>query len=89
MDLARAGDLQPAVAEAHVDLGRRFGERKERRAEPHLEIVALEEVAQELGEHALQVGERDAFVDPESFHLVEHRRMRGVAVDADTRGPER
>ena len=80
--LARAGDLEPAVAEAHVDLGRGLGERKERRPEAHLEVVALEEVAQEFGEHALQIGERDVLVDPQAFDLMEHRRMRGVAVDA-------
>ena len=47
-----------------------------------LQVVALEEVAQELGEHALQVGERDVLVDPQALDLVEHRRVRGVAVDA-------
>ena len=83
MHLARAGDLEPAaVAERHVDLGRRLGEREERRPEADLDVVALEEVAQELGEHALQVGERHVVVDPQPLDLVEHRRVRRVAVDA-------
>src|SRR5688572_30661244 len=81
MHLARARDLEPSFAEAHVDLGRRLGEREERRAKPHAEVVALEEAAQEFGEHALQVGERHVLADPQAFDLVEHRRMRRVAVD--------
>ena len=82
MHLARTGDLEPARAEAHVDLGRRLGEREERWAEAHLQVVALEEVAQELGEHALQVRERHVLADPQAFDLVEHRRVRRIAVDA-------
>ena len=45
-------------------------------------VVVLEEAAQELGVHALQVGEADVLVDPQAFDLVEHRRMRGVGIDA-------
>src|SRR6476659_4884521 len=59
MHLAGAGDFEPAaVAEAHVDLGRRLGERKERRPEAQRDVVALEEPAQELVEHRLEIGER-------------------------------
>ena len=82
MHLARARDFEPAGAEAHVDFGGRLGERKKRWPKADREIVALEEVAQKFGEHALQVGERHILVDPQAFDLVEHRRMRGVAVDA-------
>ena len=85
MHLARAGDLQPAAfapVELHVDLGRGLGEREERRPEAHLEVVALEEAAQEIGVHALQVGEADVLVDPQALDLVEHRRVRRVGVDA-------
>src|SRR5690606_16597431 len=51
VDLARPADLEPApcqrtVGEAHVDLRRRLGERKVRRPEAHVEVVALEEAAQ-------------------------------------------
>jgi hypothetical protein len=69
-------------SEAHVDLGRGLGEREERRAEAHLEVVGLEEAAQEIGVHALQVGEADVLVDPQSLDLVEHRRVRRVGVHA-------
>ena len=49
MHLPGARDLQPApVAEAHVDLGGRLGEREERRPEAQRHVVALEESAQEL-----------------------------------------
>ncbi len=87
MHLAGTGDLQPAAAvgtrgEHHVDLGGRFREREERRAESHDQIVAFKEATQEIGVHALQVGKRDVLGDPEPFHLVEHGRVRGVAVDA-------
>src|SRR5262245_9804343 len=62
--LARAGNLQPSTLQRpalklQVDLGRGLGEREERRPEAHLEIVDLEEAAQELGIDALQVGEAD------------------------------
>src|SRR5512139_1097616 len=67
---------------ADVHYGRRFGERKERRPEAHRQIVALEEVAHEVGEHALQVGERHRLVDPQAFDLVEHRRVRHVGIAA-------
>ncbi len=81
--LTGAGDLQPAVvAERHVDLRRRLGEREERRPEAQANVVALEEVAQELGERSLEVGERDVPVDPQALDLMEHRRVRGVAVHA-------
>ena len=85
--LARAGHLEPAAgqrpaAEGDVDLGAGLGEREEARPEAHVEVVGLEELAHEVGEHDLQVLEADVLADPQAFALVEHRRMRGVAVDA-------
>jgi hypothetical protein len=50
--------------------------------EAHVEVVGLEELAHEVGEHDLQVLEADVLADPQAFALVEHRRVRGVAVDA-------
>src|SRR5690606_17492687 len=87
MHLAGAGDLEPAAAigaggEHHVDLGRRLGEREERRAEPHDQVVAFEEAAQEVGVDPFEIGKGDVLGDPEPFDLVEHGRMGGVAVDA-------
>ena len=38
MHLARAGNLHPAIAGAHVDFGGRLGEGKERRAKAHLKV---------------------------------------------------
>ena len=57
-------------------------EREVRRAEAHVEVVALEEGAAELRERALQVGEADALVDQQALDLVEHRRVRLVVVPA-------
>src|SRR5690606_7074659 len=76
MHLARAGYLQPAPAvgagrEHHVDLGRRLGKRKERRAKAHDQVVAFKKAAQEIGVDALQVGKGNVFGDPEPFYLVE------------------
>src|SRR6185503_7329436 len=47
-----------------------------------LELVVLEEAPQELGVDALEIGEADVLVDPQTFDLMEHRRVRGVGVDA-------
>ena len=87
VDHPAAGDLQPAALqgaahEGHVDLGGRLGEREEGRTETHLQVVALEEVAQEIGDHALQVGEAHRLADPQAFDLVEHGRVGGVGIDA-------
>ncbi|ABA47491.1 hypothetical protein BURPS1710b_1895 [Burkholderia pseudomallei 1710b] len=87
MHLAGTGNLEPltgvlAVLEHHVDLGRRLGEREIRRTEAHENVVALEEFLQEIRISALQVREADVLVDPQAFDLVEHRRVRRIAVDA-------
>ncbi len=93
MHLPGARDLEPlalarSAGEHHVDLGRRLGEREVRRPEAHVELVGLEEAAQEVGVDALQVGEADVLVDPQALDLVEHRRVGRVAVDA-VGAPER
>ena len=83
MHLARARDLQPAASPKPMSIsaeGSVNGKNDGRKRTS--QIVALEEAAQEIGEHAFQVGEAHVLVDPQAFDLVEHRRMRGVAVDA-------
>jgi hypothetical protein len=71
-----------AAHEGDVDLGRRLGEREEGRTEAHLQVVGLEEAAQEIGDDALEVGKADRLADPQAFDLVEHRRMGGIGIDA-------
>src|SRR5690606_29306906 len=79
--LADAAALAAADHAADVDLGRRLREREIGRPEPHVQ-VALEEVAQELRQDALEVGEAHALVHQQAFHLVEHRRVGQVRVAA-------
>src|SRR5574340_617927 len=79
---AAATDFQPAAVPAHVHLGRWLGEREERGAETHAQIIALKEALQEILHHALEVGEADLFIDPQALDLVEHRRMSGIGIDA-------
>ena len=86
MHHAAAQHFQPARAAVRllpgdVDFCARLDERKVAGTEAHLEI-ALEERTHELGQRALEVGERGVFVDQQAFDLVEHRRMRLVAVAA-------
>src|SRR5215210_8862447 len=92
-----AADLDPAgvaadgaalaVAEEARDVGldRRLGEGEEVRREADVAILP-EERAHQVGERALQVGQRDSAIDGEALDLVEDRcvrRVRGVApVDA-------
>src|SRR5512135_1109840 len=82
MHHAAAADLEPAAFPAHIHLGRRLGERKERWTEAHLHIFSLEIVLQEIGDHAFEVGEAHALADPQTFHLMEHWRMGCVGIDA-------
>ena len=87
MHLAGAGHFEPAAGqraalELDVDLGARLGEREEARPEAQHQVVALEEGAAEVGEDDLQVLEAHVLAEPQAFALVEHRRVRGVAVDA-------
>ena len=84
--LAGARHLQPAASQARSGTGcrsrRRFGEGEEARAEAQREVVAFEEGAAEVGEDDLQVLEAHVLAQPQAFALVEHRRVRGVAVHA-------
>src|SRR6202011_3692911 len=88
-----AQDLQPvlALAEADfalvapaldIDLERRLGEREERRPEPHVDVVDLEERLAELMQDPFEVAEMRAPVDHEALDLVKLRRMRRIRIDA-------
>ena len=64
-----------------VHLGRRLGEREERRPEAD-PAVRTEQLAGEQRERALEIAHRDAAVDRQTLDLVEHRRVRDVGVPA-------
>ena len=97
IDHAAAHDLQPtraladvaalAAAEVarHIDLGRRFGEGKVRRAHADRGVLA-ENLLGEVEDRLFQIGERHALVDIESLDLVEDAvcavRNRFVAENA-------
>src|ERR1700693_6663525 len=100
MHHAAAQNLQPVLAFAEadlalvaaaldVDLERRLGERKERRPEPHVDVVDLEERLAELVQDPFEMAEMRTLVDDEAFDLVELRRMRRVGIDAIGRSEER
>ena len=77
---------QPATRAAAFHAGdvhfcRRFGERKVRRPQPHGQ-VALEERFHEAMQYGLEVREAHALVHQQAFHLMEHRRVRGVRIHA-------
>ena len=91
MDHAAAEHLHPASGPADhalalhqgvadIDLGRRLGEREVAGAQAQHDVVALEERLEEGLERPLEVAERDALVDHQPLDLVEHRRVRRVAV---------
>src|SRR6202162_3764650 len=93
MHHAAAENLQPvlALAEADlalvapaldVDLERRLGEREERRTEPHVDVIDLEERLAELVQDPFEVAEVRGLVDDEALDLVEVRRVGGVGIDA-------
>src|SRR6266581_3655200 len=67
---------------AHVDFGRRLGEREKRRPKARSQLLVFEELAQEIGENAFEIGEAHRLVDPKTLHLVEHRRVGRVRIDA-------
>ena len=93
MHHAATHDFQPAGLLAHaaavaaadhaldVHFGRGLGEGEEGRTEAHFELL-LEEGAEEFLDGALEVGEADALVHQQAFHLVEHRRVGQVGVAA-------
>src|SRR5438552_17956771 len=93
MHHAAAENLQPVLAftEADfalvataldVDLERGLGEREERRPEPHVDVVDLDERLAELVQNPFEVAEMRALVDDEAFDLVELWRMRRIRIDA-------
>src|SRR5438034_6220100 len=93
MHHAAAEDLHPVLALAEpdlalvapaldVDLERGLGEREERRAEAHLDLIDLEERLAEFLQDPFQVAEVRALIDDQPFDLVEHGSMGLVAVAA-------
>src|SRR5262249_41820603 len=89
MHHAAAENLHPVLALAEsdlalvalaldVDLERRLRERKERRAEAHLDLIDLAEFLQD----PFQMAEVGALVDDEPLDLMEHGGMGLVAVAA-------
>ena len=68
-----------AVAEeaGDVRLDRRLGEGEVARPDAHLAVGPVQ-LAREVADRALQVGERDPLVDGEALDLVEERRVRRV-----------
>src|SRR5215813_6852876 len=93
MHHAAAENLHPIVALAEADLAfvaaildidfeRRLGEREERGSEAHTDTVHLEERFEEFLEYPFHVAEMRALLDDQAFDLMEHRRVRLVAVAA-------
>ena len=93
MDHAAAHDFQPprlaayAAARAAADdaldvhLGGGFGERKIGWPEADVQFL-VEEGAQEVAEHALEVREADVLVHHEALHLVEHGGVGDIGITA-------
>ena len=77
--LARAAALAAAELAVDVDLDAGLGEREEVRPDADA-AVRPEELAREVSQGALEVGQRDALVDDQALDLVEHGRVRGVRV---------
>src|SRR5207342_2247106 len=84
---AAAENLQPVLAFAEtnlalvapaldVDLERGLGEREERRPEPHVDVVDLEERLAELVQDSFEMAEMRTLVDDQALDLVELRRVR-------------
>ena len=81
---AALADPQDAVFEgaADIDLHRRRREGEIAGAEAHRHIVALEEGGDEIAQAALEMAHMDGAVDRQALQLMEHRRVRHVAVAA-------
>src|SRR6218665_830561 len=87
MHLARAGHFQPAASQRaglkpDVDLGAGLREGEKTGAKAQHQIIAFKKPAAKAREDDLQVLETHVLADPQALALVEHRRVRGVAVDA-------
>ena len=87
MHHAATADFQPLAGladrvRADVDFGGRLGERKMRGAKTHLHIVDFEERLAHFFDCPFQVAHVRRFVDHQRFDLVEHRRVRLVAIAA-------
>src|SRR6478735_12520861 len=93
MDHAAAEHFHPALLTADnaaallhrpadVDLGRRLGEGKVAGAHPDGDVIALEKGPEERLQRPFQMPHVYGAVDDQSLDLVEHRRVRGVAVAA-------
>src|SRR5207247_5967371 len=94
MHLPAAGYLEPAGLPAypaaraaakyaaHVDFGRRFGEREKRRPKARSQLLVFEEFAQEVGQNAFEICEAHRPVDTEARHLVKHRRVSSAQIDS-------
>src|SRR4029453_18823678 len=66
-------DLALVAPALDVDFERRLGKREERRAEPHVDVIDLEERLAELVQDPFEVAEMRALVDDEALDLVELR----------------
>src|SRR6185503_375451 len=75
-------DLALVAPALDVDFERRLGKREERRPEPHVDVIDLEERLAELVQDPFEVAEMRALVDDEALDLVELRRMRRIGIDA-------
>ena len=69
MHHAATGDFQPATFqraahEGDIDLGGGFSEREKRRTKAYFQVVALKEIAQEVGDYTFQVGKADVLANP-------------------------
>ena len=66
--------------ELDVNLSAGLGEGEEAGTEAQHQIVALKEGAAEIGDDHFEVFEAHVLANPQAFALVEHGRVRGIAV---------
>jgi len=64
----------------NINLDTRLGEGEVGRAQAQGNILALEECFEEGLERPFEVAEVNVAIDRQTFNLMEHRRVRGVAV---------
>ncbi len=75
-----AAAIDPGIA--GIDLDRRLGEWEIAGAQAQDDVLTLEKRLEKGFQRPFQMAEMDALVDHQTFDLVEHRRVRGVAVRA-------